>query len=268
MHSHSLLSLGLCAALLACSPQDRLPRCLESNPLPDNQEEQWALGCRIPGFGGFALDRPEMEPGVQQRVYLTDLAEERRARKVLAPFLRGLPLDVRQGQYTFADLQDWKARSYGLSADSAVVFSGISLDKNRLVVGISEPAAAPRVQSLLPSLGIPREAVIFEQGGKSCTTEYRFGLGVQLQDSITGQFIASGARLILRDGEYVDTVQAPANRPDVDSLAIPAAGERPGVYTLTVQKPGYREWTRFRVRVTADRCHVQPVRVTARLQPR
>ncbi len=268
MHSHSLLSLGLCAALLACSPQERLARCLESNPLPDNQEEQWELGCRIPGFGGFALDRPEMEPGVQQRVYLTDLAEERRARKVLAPFLRGLPLDVRQGQYTFADFQDWKARSYGLSADSAVVFSGISLDKNRLVVGISEPAAIARVNALLPSLGIPRETVIFEHAEQPCTLEYQYGLGVHVRDSITGELIASGARLIVRDGEYVDTVQAPANRPDVDSLASPAAGERPGVYSLTVQKPGYREWRKSGVRVTADRCHVQPVRVTARLQPR
>ncbi|MBA3970142.1 MAG: hypothetical protein H0X52_08575, partial [Gemmatimonadetes bacterium] len=69
--------------------------------------------------------------------------------------------------------------------------------------------------------------------------------------SITGELIASGARLIVRDGEYVDTVQVPANRPDVDSLAIPAAGERPGVYTLTVQKPGYQEWRKSGVRVTA-----------------
>ena len=225
------------------------------------------MGCRIPGFGGFALDRPEGEPGLQQRVYLTDLEEERRARTVLAPFLRGLPLDVRQGQYTFAQLQDWKARSSRLFGDSAVVFAGIALDKNRLVVGISEPAAISRVQTLLPRLRIPREAVIFEHAEQGCTAEYRFGLGIQVRDSITGQFIASGARLIVRDGAFGDTVQVPANRPDVDPLPIPAAGERPGVYTLTVQKPGYREWRKSGVRVTADRCHVQLVRVTARLQP-
>ena len=268
MRSHPVLSVLLCLALLACGREDRLTRCLAGNPLPDNQEEQWALGCRIPGFGGLALDRPEGEPGVQQRVYLTDLAEEGRARKVVAPFLRGLPLDVRQGQYTFAQLQDWKARSSRLSTDSAVVFVGISLDKNRLVVGVSEPAAISRVHSLLPTLRIPREAVIFDHAEQPCTAEYRFGLGVQVQDSISGQLITSGARLIVRDGAFVDTVQAPVNRPDVDSLPIPAVGERPGVYTLTVQKPGYREWRKSGVRVTADRCHVQPVGVTARLQPR
>lgn len=114
---------------------------------------------------------------------------------------------------------------------------------------------------------LPREAVIFDHAKQPCTAEYRYGLGIQVQDSVTGQFIASGARLIVRDGAFVETMQAPANRPDVDSLPIPAAGERPGVYTLTVQKPGYREWRTSGVKVTADRCHVQPVRVLARLQP-
>ena len=134
------------------------------------------MGCRIPGFGGLALDRPEGEPGAQQRVCLTDLGEERRARKVIAPFLRGLPLDVRQGQYTFAQLQDWKARLSRLFADSAVVSAGIALDKNRLVVAVSEPAAIARVHGLLPRLGIPREAVIFEHAEQGCTAEYRFGV--------------------------------------------------------------------------------------------
>jgi hypothetical protein len=187
---------------------------------------------------------------------------------VLAPHLHGLPLDVRQGKYTFAQLQNWKAQSYRLFTVPGVDWVGVSVEENRLVVGIYDPAATPRVQSLLPSLGMPREAVIFEQGGKSCTAIYQFGLAVKAQDSITGQFITSGARLIVREGTFVDTVQAPANRPDVDSLGVPAAGERPGVYTLTVQKPGYRDWTKSGVRVTADECHVHLVRVTARLQPR
>lgn len=46
-----------------------------------------------------------------------------------------------------------------------------------------------------------------------------------------------------------------------------SAGERPGTYTVTVSKPGFRDWQRAGIVVTADECHVHPVELSARLQP-
>jgi hypothetical protein len=45
------------------------------------------------------------------------------------------------------------------------------------------------------------------------------------------------------------------------------AGERAGTYAVTVTATGYAEWTTSGVVVTADECHVIPVRLEPRLQP-
>ena len=103
----------------------------------------------------------------------------------------------------------------------------------------------------------------------ACTADYRFGLTVTVVDSVTSAPPAS-AVLLARSGAFVDSV-GPAtpvvgslNGPPV--LVLSAAGERPGTYDLTVRAPGYRDWTRTGVEVTADECHVHGVPVTARLR--
>jgi hypothetical protein len=104
----------------------------------------------------------------------------------------------------------------------------------------------------------------------NCTADFRFGLNVTVVDSVTNAPPAS-AVLIARTGAVVDSVgpatpqQLVLNGPPV--LLLGAAGERPGTYDLTVRAPGYRDWTRNGVTVTADECHVRSVAVTARLQP-
>ncbi|MFL5542033.1 MAG: carboxypeptidase-like regulatory domain-containing protein [Longimicrobiaceae bacterium] len=104
---------------------------------------------------------------------------------------------------------------------------------------------------------------------RACTADFRYGLNVTVADSLTGAPPPS-ATLIARAGAYVDSVgpQAPfLNGPQGPSvLLLSAAGERPGTYDLTVRAPGYRDWTRTGVQVTADECHVHPVSFTARLQ--
>ena len=100
-----------------------------------------------------------------------------------------------------------------------------------------------------------------------CTGEFVFGLVVAVQDSSTGSPAASGAQLIAQDGAWADTVGFPPNRPDLDAQELVSAGERPGTYTVTVRKGGFRDWQRTGVVVTADECHVHPVELTARLQP-
>jgi hypothetical protein len=99
-----------------------------------------------------------------------------------------------------------------------------------------------------------------------CTLEFLYGVVVDVRDSVTGAPAAAGARLIVRDGAYADTSeQLPS--PYTDELILQAAGERGGIYDLTIQKPNYQEWTRRNVWVREGRCHVIPVRLGARLQP-
>lgn len=103
--------------------------------------------------------------------------------------------------------------------------------------------------------------------GVICTANFVFGLSVAVQDSTTGAPAASGAELIARDGAYADTAGFPPGRPDLDAQPLVSAGERPGTYTVTVRKPGFVDWVRSGVVVTADECHVHTVELTARLRP-
>ena len=100
-----------------------------------------------------------------------------------------------------------------------------------------------------------------------CTLEAVWGIEVTVQDSVTGAPSASGAQLIVRDGAYADTVMVSGNSADPDREVLRAAGERPGLYTVTVRKAGFLPWERTSVVVTADECHVRTVALTARLQP-
>lgn len=101
--------------------------------------------------------------------------------------------------------------------------------------------------------------------GITCTAEGRDAVIVEVRDSITGSNAAEGALLIVRDGEYVDSVRGGPNEPP----ALTAAFERPGTYEVVVQKNGYREWVRqgVRVRRTGGCDKLESVRLTALLQP-
>lgn len=100
----------------------------------------------------------------------------------------------------------------------------------------------------------------------TCNLSAAFGVNVLVQDSASGGFAASGARLLLRDGAYGDSMEVPSNRPDLDQASLFGALERPGVYTVTVRKANYQDWMRTNVGVTAGGCHVHPASLTARLQ--
>ena len=103
--------------------------------------------------------------------------------------------------------------------------------------------------------------------GPVCSLELVYGISVTVEDSLTGVPSAAGAQLIARDGAYADTVTVPASAADADRTALQAAGERPGLYTVTVTKAGFLPWERRNVFVTAGECHVRTVHLTARLQP-
>jgi hypothetical protein len=97
--------------------------------------------------------------------------------------------------------------------------------------------------------------------GLACTAIYVYGITVTVTDATTGAPV-EGITAEIREGAYVD--------PNVTVFGntVAGAGERAGVYTVTVRKEGYEDWTRSGVTVTADRCHVQGVALAAALVPK
>ena len=96
-----------------------------------------------------------------------------------------------------------------------------------------------------------------------CTTEYRFGITLSVRDSITRAPAGRGSLITLQSGAAVDTVKETSTFDGPYGLA----GERAGVFAITIDKAGYRRWSRTGVQVTAGECHVNGVAVEALLQP-
>jgi hypothetical protein len=117
--------------------------------------------------------------------------------------------------------------------------------------------------SLIVIAGVMRTCIT----GPTCSSQLANGLIVTVVDSATGSPPAE-ATLTAKSATFTETVgprQPSQTTPPV--LILSTAPERPGVYAVTVRSPGYRDWTRTGIRVTADECHVKAVKLTARLQP-
>ena len=100
-----------------------------------------------------------------------------------------------------------------------------------------------------------------------CNLRGEYAINVAVKDSVSGAFAASGARLVVRDGAYADSMEVPANRPGLDAQALVGAFERTGLYSVTVRKSSYQDWMRTNIGVGRGRCDLRAVSLTARLQP-
>ena len=122
-----------------------------------------------------------------------------------------------------------------------------------------------RVATLAALLTIPAIGCGIFAPKRACTADPKFALQVIITDSTSGSRSASGATVVARDGSYADSVQLRVG-PDFDSF-FPALGlERPGLYTLSVRKGGYKDWIRNGIRVNSGNCGVERVNVTVLLQ--
>ena len=96
---------------------------------------------------------------------------------------------------------------------------------------------------------------------QACDLKLVYGLTIVVTDSTSGVPLGGAETLVeVRDGAYVDTL------PPFIANEYAGAGERPGTYSVMVQRLGYRLWQSTGIRVREDECHVIPVRVSARLQ--
>jgi hypothetical protein len=92
-----------------------------------------------------------------------------------------------------------------------------------------------------------------------CTANYVYGLAIHVSDRATQISLVDNQTIVVAsEGAFADTAVAFAG-------VFNAAGERPGVYTVTAERSGYQKWSQGNVRVRADDCHVQPVDLHARL---
>ncbi len=121
--------------------------------------EQVGLARTIPGFGGVFVDADGTPT-----VYLTDPSRAAAARGPLAGYLQQHGLDaaglrVRQAAFELRELDRWfLAASPEVLAIPGAVFVDLDEARNRLTVGVSDPAATVPVRGALARLGIPEAA--------------------------------------------------------------------------------------------------------------
>ncbi len=95
---------------------------------------------------------------------------------------------------------------------------------------------------------------------QTCTTVLIWGITVDVTDT-NGNPV--DATVTLRDGAYVEVIE-PQER--LGTLYT-GAGERPGVYDVTVMAGGHRDVAIENVRVEDGGCHVETEKLTVMLEP-
>lgn len=98
-----------------------------------------------------------------------------------------------------------------------------------------------------------------ESASPICSTQWVYGLRIEVRDRATGAPAATGALVVAREGSYAETLRV------VHELEAVGADERAGRYSLTISKPGYLTWEARGIRVSHDECHVKTVVVQAAL---
>jgi hypothetical protein len=99
-----------------------------------------------------------------------------------------------------------------------------------------------------------------------CDTSIRPSIVVIVLDSITGLPAADSAQALVRDGAFADTLVPYGYDPPGTLRSLAMRGERPGIYTVSVLRPGYNPWQRASVQVRGATCHTTQVTLTASLQ--
>jgi hypothetical protein len=136
------------------------------------------LGRDVSGFGGYYYDRDG-----NLVAYVTDRAQEARAKAILEPVLRGRraggrerrsrrpEVMIRLGQYGFSQLAGWRDRvSDELMNTDGVVHLDADEVRNRITVGLDRArfaAMRQTVEAMLTRAGVPLESVVFEEADPS-----------------------------------------------------------------------------------------------------
>lgn len=95
-----------------------------------------------------------------------------------------------------------------------------------------------------------------------CTEQFVYGLNVIVLDASTGNPIFQDIEVKAVDEAYTEILELV---PGLE-YTFTGAGERVGIYTITITKAGYQTYTSAPIVVTRDVCHVIPQSLTVNLQ--
>ena len=116
-------------------------------------DELAEMADEMPGFGGWYTD----EKG-RLNAYMTDLSS------TASRSLQQEEVLVKQGQFNFRQLLDWKrAVRNDVLAMPGVQSLDIDESRNRIVVGVTKTTRAASIESLTTRMGLPSDAILVEQ---------------------------------------------------------------------------------------------------------
>jgi hypothetical protein len=100
----------------------------------------------------------------------------------------------------------------------------------------------------------------------NCTTDLVPGIQISVRDTKTGKALPPGLRVYAQDGAFVDTFVVVKSDSLDHPIEFSGVRERAGVYQVIVEHPKYRIWRKSSVVVKAGSCHVNTIKLNARLR--
>lgn len=99
-----------------------------------------------------------------------------------------------------------------------------------------------------------------EDGLTACDLAGRAGIVIQVTDAATGAPLSDGLLGVARDGKYTETLIA-------SEAALVGLHERPGVYSIRIEREAYLPWDSTGIRIRQDdACHVATTTIQVPLQ--
>lgn len=119
------------------------------------------LANQLPGFGGMFVSNGAL------KVYMIDLGQQSAASQAIGAELAshgraGLPMQLVQGTYRYADLEAWRRSLLPVLGGRGIVFSEIDERANRVRIGVSDASAKTMMQQALLHITAPMEAFVVD----------------------------------------------------------------------------------------------------------
>jgi len=86
-----------------------------------------------------------------------------------------------------------------------------------------------------------------------CTDIYVYGLNVTVRDASNNEILKEGITVIAKEGFYTEELMVTDSQDNFFG-----AGERQGIYIITVTGEGYETFVSETITVSGDVCHVFP----------